>query len=111
MKLYDIELALKNLIHINQDLDEVRLQTLLEAAGWADGDVKDAILLWRNHPKGDFDDESSSVEIVTREPIVPSEVLSSLPATMKEERPEFSVVKKEENKSHNTGKVNEEVKK
>jgi hypothetical protein len=78
MKLYDIRTALKNLVHINKDLDKDRLTTLLEAAGWDTTDIKDAILLWETNSFDDADTTSTSADIIVKEDMTPvNEVLDN----------------------------------
>ncbi len=72
MKLYDIRIALKNLVRINKDLTKDRLTTLLEAAGWDEQDIKDAILMWETNAYVDAETTSTGVEIVEKEDITPS---------------------------------------
>lgn len=72
MKLYDIRSALKNLVHINKDLNKDRLTTLLQAAGWDEQDIKDAILLWETNSFNDADTSSVSAEIIPKEDMSPT---------------------------------------
>jgi hypothetical protein len=71
MRLHEIELALKSILHINKDLNKERLQTLLEAAGWEEGDIRDAIIMWETEslaPVDEIDSDhllsSSTVEML-----------------------------------------------
>lgn len=73
MKLYDIRTALKNLVHINKDLTKDRLTTLLQAAGWEEQDIKDAVLLWETNSFSDADTSSQTADITLKEDMTPVE--------------------------------------
>jgi hypothetical protein len=72
MKLYDIRAALKNLVQINKELNEEKLTSLLQAAGWEEQDIKDAILLWKTNSFEDAPTTDHNVDLILKEDMHPS---------------------------------------
>ena len=72
MKLYDIRTALKNLVHINKNLTKDRLTILLQAAGWDEQDVKDAVLMWEQHAYEDLGTPNTGADVIIKEDMSPT---------------------------------------
>jgi hypothetical protein len=94
MKLYDIRVALRNLVQVNKELNKDKLENLLQAAGWNKEDIEDALHIWETTTDWSLSAIQKDTEIIKKEDLTPAPLEEHVPTT---EMAEISIANKVEN--------------